>query len=329
MPTTLFSETVNSKTVSLNSLTVGGVASQPYGMTALANITSQAAAPGNVEYTTPGTFSFIVPAGVTSISAVAIGAGASGGYTWANSAGSGGALAYANAIPVTPGQSISIVVPPRISAQQTSAASAVVGSFFSAQGGTHGATSTRAAPVSGSVAAMGGSGGLCSQNGYGGGGGAGGYTGNGGDGSYGPTGSSSTNGGQGSGGSAAGGTGYQSSTYSFGGGGGVGIYGQGSSGLNQTNLPEGNTWSYITSTNNGYGGKGGSGGEQGSPNSNSTQTFYGRTTYHGEGGCYGGGGAGGGTSVSSTAQFCSGAQGAVRIMWGATKSFPSNASLIT
>ena len=323
MPTTLLSETV-----SLNSLTVGGVASQPYGMTALANITSQAYAPGNVEYTTPGTFAFIVPAGVTSISAVAIGAGGGGGYTWANSGGGGGALAWANNIAVTPGQSITITVPPEVS-YNASGASAVVGSFFSAQGGSYGATSTRAAPVAGSVVPSGGSGGLCSQNGYGGGGGAGGYTGNGGDGSYGAVGSNATNGGQGVGGSAAGGYGYNSSTYSFGGGGGVGLYGQGTSGTNQTSLPEGNTWTYTYSTNAGYGGKGGSGGEQGSPNSNTSQTFYGRTTYHGEGGRYGGGGAGGGTSVSANANFCKGAQGAVRIMWGTNKSFPSNASLIT
>lgn len=328
MPTTLFSETVLSKTVSLNSLTVGGVASQPYGMTALANITSQAFAPGNVEYTTPGTFSFIVPAGITSISAVAIGAGGGGHYSWASSAGAGGALAWANNIAVTPGQSITITVPPVVTVGNSGAA-AVVGSFFSAQGGAAGATVTRAAPVAGSVTPSGGSGGLCSQNGYGGGGGAGGYVSVGGDGSYGSTGMDAANGGQGSGGSAAGGTGYQSSTYGFGGGGGVGIYGQGSSGLNQTTLPEGNTFSYITSTSNGYGGKGGSGGEQGSPNSNTSQTFYGRLTYNGEGGRYGGGGGGSGTSVSANGNFCKGAQGAVRIMWGTTKSFPSNASLIT
>ena len=321
----LNSETMITTNLVTTGMTVNGTASTTSGMNALADIIS-APTPGEVLFNTPGTFTFIVPEGVTRISAVAVGAGASGGYTWANSAGAGGALAYANAIPVTPGQSFSITVPPRISAQQTSAASAVVGSFFSAQGGTHGATSTRAAPVSGSVTARGGSGGLCSTSGYGGGGGAGGYTGNGGDGSYGVTGSSSTNGGNGSGGSAAGGYGYQSSTYSFGGGGGVDVFGTGLSGTNPSSMSEGNSWSYITSSNNGYGGKGGSGGEQGSPNSNSTQTFYGRTTYHGEGGRYGGGGAGGGTSVSSTAQFCSGAQGAVRIIWGPSRSFPNFAS---
>lgn len=321
----LNSQTMITSNLVTTGMTVNGTTSTTSGMNSLAEIISSPP-PGSVSFTTPGTFSFIVPEGVTRISAVAIGAGASGGYTWANSAGGGGALAYANAIPVTPGQSISITVPPRISSQQTSAASAVVGSFFSAQGGTHGATSTRATPVAGSVTPLGGNGGLCSSNGYGGGGGAGGYSGAGGDGSYGVTGSSSPNGGNGSGGSAAGGYGYQSSTYSFGGGGGVDIFGTGLSGTNPSSMAQGNDWSYITSSNNGYGGKGGSGGEQGSPNSNSTQSFYGRTTYHGEGGRYGGGGAGGGTSVSSTAQFCSGAQGAVRIIWGAGRSFPNAAA---
>lgn len=320
----LNANTVTANAVSLNSLNVRGVAGQDYGMGALQTLVASGP-PGETAFTTPGTFTFIVPANVYSISAVAIGAGASGYYSWASSGGGGGALAWANNIAVTPGQSITITVPPSVTGT-TSGASAVVGSFFSAQGGTHGATSSRAAPVSGTVSASGGYGGLCSQNGYGGGGGAGGYTGNGGDGSYGPTGNSSSNGGQGTGGSAAGGTGYQSSTYGFGGGGGTGLYGAGASGTNPTSLSQGNDWSYTSSSNNGYGGKGGSGGEQGSPNSNSSQTFYGRTTYHGEGGRYGGGGGGGGTSVSGNGNFCAGAQGAVRIIWGGGRSFPNNAA---
>lgn len=277
----LTANTITATNVSLTGLTIGGVVGQSYGMSALAE-TISAGPPGEVSFTTPGTFTFVVPAGVTRISAVAIGAGASGYYSWANSAGAGGALAWANNIAVTPGQSISVTVPPAVTGAASGAA-AVVGSFFSAQGGTHGSTGTRATFVSGTVVASGGLGGLCSQNGYGGGGGAGGYTGNGGDGSYGPTGSSSSNGGQGSGGSAAGGTGYQSSTYGFGGGGGTGLFGAGSSGTNPTSLSQGNDWSYVYNSNNGYGGKGGSGGEQGSPNSNTSQSFYGRTTFHGEG----------------------------------------------
>lgn len=316
--------TLFSDTVSLNKITVEGVESQPYGLSAFKKLVTAAFAPGETLFSTPGTFTFIVPAGVTQLSAVAIGAGGGGGYSWANSAGKGGALAWAN-FSVTPGQAITITVP-AASAQNTNGGSAVVGSFFSAQGGTTGNSTTRAAPVAGTVTPQGGFGGLTSQNGYGGGGGAGGYSGNGGDGSYGTSGMSVYSSANGNGGAAAGGYGYQSSTYSFGGGGGTGVYGAGESGINQSTLPEGNTFTYISSTNNGYGGKGGSGGEQGSPNSNTSQTFYNRTTYHGEGGRYGGGGGGGGTSVSGNGNFCYGAQGAVRLIWGAGRSFPNAAA---
>lgn len=279
---------------------------------------------GQTLFDTVGTNSFVVPSGVTSISAVLVGAGGGGHPTWSNPAGGGGALAYAN-VPVTPGETLTVTV----------GAGGVQGGhggdtliyrgatlLFKAEGGKYGSTSTRAAPVSGLITANGGRGGLCSTSGYGGGGGAGGYSGDGGDGSYGAVGTSATNGGQGFGGSGAGGTGYQSSTNGFGGGGGVGLLGEGASGLNQASLPDGNTWSYTSSTNNGYGGKGGSGGEQGSPNSNTSQTFYSRTTYHGEGGKYGGGGAGGGSSVTNNATFCKGGQGGARIIWGANRSYP-------
>ncbi len=82
-------------------------------------------------FTQPGTYTFIVPAGVTSISMVAIGGGASafkpGNYTGGNQlpftyntppgsgsgtyyCGGGGALAYKNSVSVSPGQSLTVVV---------------------------------------------------------------------------------------------------------------------------------------------------------------------------------------------------------------------------
>lgn len=72
---------------------------------------------GEAVYTVPGSFSFIVPANVTSISMVGIGGG-QGGYpantgTGANDAGAAGAageLRYLNTFPVSPGQQIDIVV---------------------------------------------------------------------------------------------------------------------------------------------------------------------------------------------------------------------------
>lgn len=86
---------------------------------------------GEQIFTSPGTYAFIVPAGVTSISTVAV-AGGGGGVTPGNYAGSnsmpitfatppgsisgtvyaggGGALAYTNNISVTPGQVLTVVV---------------------------------------------------------------------------------------------------------------------------------------------------------------------------------------------------------------------------
>jgi hypothetical protein len=82
-------------------------------------------------FTSPGTYTFIVPAGVTSISMVAVGGGGAtfkpGNYTGGNAlpftyntppgsgsgtyyAGGGGALAYKNNVSVTPGQTLTVVV---------------------------------------------------------------------------------------------------------------------------------------------------------------------------------------------------------------------------
>jgi len=58
---------------------------------------------GQAEFTTPGTYSWTAPAGVTSVSVVAIGPGAT-------NAGGGGGLTWANGLTVTPGNSYSVVV---------------------------------------------------------------------------------------------------------------------------------------------------------------------------------------------------------------------------
>lgn len=73
-------------------------------------------APWQAMYTYAGTYQLIVPEGCTSIAAVAIGSGGGGargasGDTNSSPAGGGGALSYSNAIPVTPGEELTIVVP--------------------------------------------------------------------------------------------------------------------------------------------------------------------------------------------------------------------------
>ena len=60
---------------------------------------------GQQAYTSSGSFSWVAPDGVTSVSVVAVGGGAGGSY---NTSGGGGALAYVNNISVNPGCSYAV-----------------------------------------------------------------------------------------------------------------------------------------------------------------------------------------------------------------------------
>lgn len=303
-------------------------------------------------------YSCTVPDGATTVSVVLVGGGGGGHYQWASPGGGGGALAYKNSISVTGGDVLYITV--GYGGRQGGNGSDTVirtGShtgtvLFKAEGGKHSASSYSniANPIAGTLTPdnnANGHGGLSSQNGYGGGGGAGGYSGNGGNGEYGNGTSNSNNTknttSAGTGGAAGGGSGYNSSTYGFGGGGGVGLYGEGTSGSQNTNDSNSH---YSYSSGNHHRGYGGSGGENGNSNSNGTDsrtdtwgttadseanliTITGsgtptgsRTTHHAQGGMCGGGGGGGGTSNSSTSQFCNGAPGGARVIWGPGRSFP-------
>ena len=241
-------------------------------------------------YTTAGTFTWVCPIGVTSVSALVIGggggglnvAGVSGGVS---GGGGGGGLGYKNNITVVPGQSYTVVVGAGASHTSVGSPSENGGqsSFngtYIATGGNGGTTSVGGAGGTHSGCDGGGNGGTGAATGrverWQGGGGAAGYSGNGGNGGEGvdaPT--------AGNGGGAGGGWSYS--------GGGVGIFGQGANG--------------AAATNDGATGFGGSGGENGD---NGTGA-----------GNYGGGG--GGNSVS-------GGSGAVRIIWGVGRLFPSNAA---
>ncbi len=72
--------------------------------------------PGQDAYITAGTFSWVAPSGVTSVSVVAVGGGGGGGgspafaNTTGGQGGGAGALAYANNVSVTPGGSYTVVV---------------------------------------------------------------------------------------------------------------------------------------------------------------------------------------------------------------------------
>ena len=164
----------------------------------------------------PGTYTWICPAGVTSVSVVCIGGGGnerengSGAYY----GGAGGGLGYKNNITVTPGTAYTVIVG---AAEGSSEFKLSTTGLVGASGGV--GQSTRGAPLHGSSGGLGGYGGgdnIGDYSGGGGGGGAGGYTGNGGDGgAYGGSGPT-----QGTGG------GYGGNAGGYGGGGyGMNVYG--------------------------------------------------------------------------------------------------------
>lgn len=259
---------------------------------------------GQIAYTTPGSYLFTVPNGVESICAVLVGGGGGGtcntttGYY---QAGGGGGLRYINNYPVFAGQVISVIVGaggvPLQNADNSRngfPSSLVYGgnTLVYAGGGAGGiwGTTTRSLGGTGTAVGVGPFGGTI-------GGGDGGSTrttstsqpgGGGGAGGYSGTGGTggfgTTPGTTGTGGAGGGGGRYA-------GGGGVGLLGEGASGAGGA----ANT-----------GGGGGSGGGAGII-----------TT----GGAYGGGA--GAITVTYQAGLLIGGSGAVRIIWGANRSFPS------
>jgi len=263
---------------------------------------------GEHTYTTPGTYLFTVPNGITSISVLVVGGGGSGGKG-TNSAG-GGAVAYLNNKTVTPGQSYTIIV--------GAGGAATTGAGTRDQAGNDGGNSSAFG-----ITAGGGKGGQQGTPAYGtdgvfGGGGLGGepsgaytagYTGgrggghsgvgdNSGGGSSAGYSSNGKNGGSasrnsagqaGAGGSGGSGAGTNSSTYEIGGsGGGIGIYGEGSSG---------------------------SGGQS---NASTLDDAHGTAGSSGSGVTYGGG-----TGSSWENNSLKGGDGAVRIIYGTGRSWPS------
>lgn len=247
---------------------------------------------GQVAYTTPGAYSWVAPAGVTSVSAVCVGATLS----WANNqyfGRGGGGLGWKNNIAVVPGNSYTVIVSGSNDNRGSSfinTSTVLGGQGANQDGGTF-------VGDGGGNGGRGGDGTGATGSG-GGGGGAGGYAGNGGNGgAQGANSGFAAAAGSGAGGGGAGGT-----AGSFGGGGGgVGILGKGADGVAGIYTASGEV---ETS-----GGGGGSGGARGS--FSNTGGGYGPAQY-------GGGMAGTGAAVSGGNYG-----GAVRIIWGGGRAFPS------
>lgn len=254
---------------------------------------------GQTAYTSPGTYSWVCPADVYYVCVVAVGGGGGGFYNTVGGGGAGGGgLGWINNYAVTPGNSYTVQVgiggtgsgAPTPGGNSYFVSTSTVCGFGGAAGvtgGTQVAGGTFYPPTQGG---NGGASGTRTIADYGsGGGGAGGYSGNGGKG-----GSTGVAGDAGTGGAGGGGASAGAVTSRGGGGGGVGILGQGTSGTGGT----------YASGNTGGAGGGGSGGANGPS---------------GGGGAYGGGGAGSDTSSYTP----TGGNGAVRIIWGAGRAFPS------
>lgn len=282
---------------------------------------------GQQIYGTAGTFSWVAPANVTSVSVVCIGGGGAGDDGNAGDGGggggSGGGLVYANFIPVTPGASYSVVVGAGgsngngkgVRAQDGANTTFTVGTFvmtaIGGQGGAPygtnpGSTGRSYAVVNtpGGVVVNGGTGGSGGggYNGGGGGGGTAGYGGAGGNGAGSISGVSFT-----SGFAAAG----------FGGGGGGGAYtnqgtgnsggANGGNGQNDTTGGGGGGATLFSSSNPPTAGGNGNG-------------LTGVGTKGGDGGFPGGGG--GGSYDNGGGVVSLGGTGAVKIIWGQNRSFP-------
>lgn len=267
---------------------------------------------GEALYSSAGTYSWLAPSGISSVTAVCVGGGGGGNFgpntnPGARAGGGGGALAWRNGIGVTAGSLYTIVVGAG-GAQQTAGGASYFASSATVQGGGgNGGTSGGTGGGGGAVTAPGGGGGAGGAGGSNsstakGAGGAGGYSGTGGSGASGGAG-----GGGGGGGSIASsiGDGWGGS-----GGGGVNVYGLGANGFGGAAPPgqPAQTW---------YRGGGGSGGTDGSNGTIDAPWGDG-----GDGGRYGGGG-GYGVGTGWGGRGGTGGGGAVRIIWGPSRSFPS------
>ena len=271
-------------------------------------------ATGQLTYNFPGRYSFVCPPDVTSVSVVCVGAGGKSSSSKGTDAvgGGGGGLGYKNNITVIPGNTYNVVVGEggrfwglynkKTDGGDSYFISKETVSGLGGAGGIYGTPGVGGTYI-GDGGGNGGAGGAANSL-QGGGGGAGGYSGNGGDGL------SSASGSSGAGSGGAGGGGYQA------GGGGVGIMGEGSSGAAVSSGNSGKAGSVDTL-------QGLCGADAQVPNQTfpyvnsagvSTSVTY-KKPYR-NGGSYGGGG--GGCLLGG-----GGADGAVRIIWGDGRAFPS------
>lgn len=300
--------------------------------------------PGNASISGNTTYSFIVPSNVYSISYVVIGGGEAGyvqlSGTDAALGGKGGGLAYRNNVPVTPGQTVTVVVGNSqtrifgdgiITMRAPNSSVTVSGVSTIAAGGYNqlytGGTNGRGYPAGTyDGGALGGNSGVSpsgAEPSILAGGGAAGYTQNGGDASVvnlyasNVAGNAAVTGGGGGGGGSSIWKRGPAANVEGAGGGGVNVYGLGRDGAGGTlTARNGGGGSYNVGIPQLYNG-----------NSYVVTSINPSNSIRNNGGLYGGGG--GGYYYSSTQTPASnmiagrGGPGAVRIVWGFNRAFPS------
>ena len=135
--------------ISLNDTAVRTLAGAATGAISMSDLRGKTkVVPGSQSYGA-GTYSWIAPAGVTSVSIVAVGGGGAGGYGsgtyYSGGSGGSGGLSYSNNISVTPGTSYNIVVGIRGESRQYLAgtdggASSAISAYAGGGGGGDSAT---------------------------------------------------------------------------------------------------------------------------------------------------------------------------------------------
>lgn len=246
------------------------------------------AAIGQIVFTTAGTTSWTVPAGVTSICGVGVGPASR------NTSSGGGGLSWRNNIPVTPGETLTV----QIGVNQANSVASTHTVLYRGSTilliaeGANGINGGRGGKNANLINDGGGNGGNSNSTVYAGGGGAGGYTGNGGSS---PPYTTSYIGGNGSGGGGGAGGSYYAA-----GGGGVGLMGQGANGVGGNGIA-------FNQINYGTGGSGGANGG----------------AYINDGTPELGGNYGGGSSYGTTLPAVGSQVGAMRLIWGPGRAFPS------
>ena len=284
-------------------------------------ITDTSPAPvGEAVYDTAGTYQWVCPAGVTKVSAVAIGPGGNGFQVYYNQtstrpiSGAGGGLGWKNNIAVTPGQTYTVRVGTSGTLDSYFISTSTVRGGYGVNGSIYPSAAAAGGTYTGDGGGNGGSSPLTLTNAsISGGGGAGGWNSSGGSGGY-----------------------YNGSTTSF------------RNGLSSTNGGGGGAsgyFSYAPGYLNDYGGVGGRGGGNHlfgitSPSYTSSGGVWAGSSsggnYAAPGGSYpntssgvfGAGGYSAAYVYSYTAAQLAGGKGGVRIMWGEGRSFPYNAGYV-